>query len=432
MSRSYDKSRAMFAEAQQYIPGGVNSPVRAFKAVGTDPVFIQRGDGPYLWDVDDNRYVDYVGSWGPLILGHRHPAVIKALGDCLELGTSYGAPTELETQLARMVCEAVPTLEMVRMVNSGTEATMSALRLARGYTNRNKIIKFEGCYHGHADLLLIKAGSGALTLGVPNSPGVPANTASNTITAPFNNLAALEDIFAQHGDDIAAVIIEPVAGNMGVVPPQPGYLEGLREITKQHGALLIFDEVMTGFRVAYGGAQGVYNIEPDLSCFGKVIGGGLPVGAYGGKKAIMEQVSPAGPVYQAGTLSGNPLAMTAGIATLKELNKPNIYQELERKSAKIAQGFAEAAAGAGVAVSQNRVGAMFCTFFTPEKVVDFDTACTADTKLYAQFFRAMLDQGVYLAPSQFEASFMSTTHSDDDIEFTIAAAHKAFKAIAQK
>lgn len=419
----------MFAEAQQYIPGGVNSPVRAFKSVGTDPVFIQRGDGAYLWDVDGNRYIDYVASWGPLILGHRHPAVIEALHNYLDFGTSYGAPTELETQLAKMICEAVPSVEMVRMVNSGTEATMSALRLARGYTGRNKIIKFEGCYHGHADLLLIKAGSGALTFGVPNSPGVPASTASNTITAPFNNLAVLKEIFAQHGDDIAAVIIEPVAGNMGVVPPEPGYLEALREITREYGALLIFDEVMTGFRVAYGCAQSLYNIDPDLTCFGKVIGGGLPVGAYGGKRAIMEHVSPAGPVYQAGTLSGNPLAMTAGITTLKELAKPGVYQELERKSAKLAQGFAEAAAEAGIAVSQNRVGAMFCTFFTSEKVVDFDTACTSDTDQYAQFFRAMLDQGVYLAPSQFEAVFMSTAHSDEDIEYTIEAAKKAFKAI---
>lgn len=431
MSRNYDKSRAMFAEAQEYIPGGVNSPVRAFKSVGTDPVFIQRGDGPYLWDVDGNRYIDYVGSWGPLILGHRHPTVIEALHNYLDFGTSYGAPTELETTLARMVCESVPSVEMVRMVNSGTEATMSALRLARGYTKRNKIIKFEGCYHGHADLLLIKAGSGALTLGVPNSPGVPASTASNTITAPFNNLDVLKEIFAEQGDDIAAVIIEPVAGNMGVVPPQPGYLEGLRELTKEYGALLIFDEVMTGFRVAYGCAQSLYNIEPDLTCFGKIIGGGLPVGAYGGKKAIMEQVSPAGPVYQAGTLSGNPLAMTAGITTLKELTKPGVYQELERKSAKIAQGFADAAAEAGIPVSQNRVGAMFCTFFTPEKVVDFDTACTSNTEQYAQFFRAMLDEGVYLAPSQFEASFMSIVHSDEDIDFTIAAARKAFKAITR-
>lgn len=429
MSRSYNKSRAMFAEAQQYIPGGVNSPVRAFKSVGTDPVFIQRGDGAYLWDVDGNRYIDYVASWGPLILGHCHPAVIEALHNYLDFGTSYGAPTELETQLAKMICEAVPSVEMVRMVNSGTEATMSALRLARGYTGRNKIIKFEGCYHGHADLLLIKAGSGALTFGVPNSPGVPASTASNTITAPFNNLAVLKEIFAQHGDDIAAVIIEPVAGNMGVVPPEPGYLEALREITREYGALLIFDEVMTGFRVAYGCAQSLYNIDPDLTCFGKVIGGGLPVGAYGGKRAIMEHVSPAGPVYQAGTLSGNPLAMTAGITTLKELAKPGVYQELERKSAKLAQGFAEAAAEAGIAVSQNRVGAMFCTFFTSEKVVDFDTACTSDTDQYAQFFRAMLDQGVYLAPSQFEAVFMSTAHSDEDIEYTIEAAKKAFKAI---
>ncbi|WP_031513671.1 glutamate-1-semialdehyde 2,1-aminomutase [Desulfofalx alkaliphila] len=426
---TYEKSKKLYADAQQYIPGGVNSPVRAFKSVGGDPLFIERGDGAYMWDVDGNRYVDYVGSWGPLILGHRHPAVVDALQHCLGLGTSYGAPTELETQLARMVVDAVPSIEMVRMVNSGTEATMSALRLARGYTNRNKIVKFEGCYHGHADFLLIKAGSGALTLGVPTSPGVPASIAGNTITAPFNDLDTLKKIFEMEGEDIAAVILEPVPGNMGVILPKAGFLEGLRELTKEYGSLLIFDEVMSGFRVAYGGAQSIYKIDPDLTCLGKVIGGGLPVGAYGGKREIMEQISPAGPIYQAGTLSGNPLAMTAGIATLKELAKPGVYEELERKSEKLAQGLGEAAKEAGVPMSQNRVGSMLCTFFTSEEVVDFKTACSSDTEKFGRFFRAMLDEGVYLAPSQFEAAFMSVAHSDEDIDFTIEAARKAFKKL---
>ncbi|MEG6615471.1 glutamate-1-semialdehyde 2,1-aminomutase [Peptococcaceae bacterium 1198_IL3148] len=429
MSRSYEKSKTLFAEAQQYIPGGVNSPVRAFKSVGRDPLFIERGNGAYIWDADGNRYIDYVGSWGPLILGHRHPAVIDALMNYLNYGTSYGAPTELETELARMVCEAVSSVEMVRMVNSGTEATMSALRLARGYTKRDKIVKFEGCYHGHADFLLIKAGSGALTLGVPTSPGVPASIAANTITAPYNDLETLTEIFAQEGENIAAVIIEPVAGNMGTVPTKLGYLAGLRELTQKYGALLIFDEVMTGFRVAAGCAQSYYDIDPDLTCFGKIIGGGLPVGAYGGKKEIMQHVSPAGSIYQAGTLSGNPLAMTAGIATLKELAKPNTYQELERKSAKLAAGMAQAAAEAGVDVSQNRVASMICTFFTLEEVVDFKTALSSDTEKFAQFFRAMLDEGVYLAPSQFETTFMSVAHTDEDIEYTIEAARRAFKKI---
>ncbi|MBM7855568.1 glutamate-1-semialdehyde 2,1-aminomutase [Desulfohalotomaculum tongense] len=429
MSKSFNKSREMFAEARKYIPGGVNSPVRAFKSVGADPLFIARGQGAYIWDVDGNRYIDYVCSWGPLILGHRHPAVMEGLQNYLEKGTSYGAPTEQETELARMIVEAVPSVEMVRMVNSGTEATMSALRLARGYTGRNKIVKFEGCYHGHADFLLIKAGSGALTHGVPTSPGVPEGIASNTITAPYNDLETLKKVFELEGEDIAAVIIEPVAGNMGVVPPQPGYLEGLRQLTKEYGSLLIFDEVMTGFRVAYGCAQSLYNIEPDLTCFGKVIGGGLPVGAYGGKKEIMEHVSPVGPVYQAGTLSGNPLAMTAGIATLTELAKPGVYEELDRKAAKLADGLAEAAKEAGVAVTQNRVGSMVCTFFTDQEVVDFNTASSSDTEKFAAFFRAMLEEGVYLAPSQFEAAFMSAAHTDEDIDFTIEAARKAFKKI---
>lgn len=429
MSNNYDKSKKLFAEAQQYIPGGVNSPVRAFKSVGGEPVFIQRGKGAYMWDVDDNRYVDYVGSWGPLILGHNHPAVKEALTNYLEKGTSYGAPTELETQLAKMVVEAVPSMEMVRMVNSGTEATMSALRLARGYTKRNKIVKFEGCYHGHADFLLIKAGSGALTLGVPTSPGVPQSIAANTITAPFNDLDTMKKIFELEGEDIAAVILEPIPGNMGVILPQEGYLEGLREITRQYGSLLIFDEVMTGFRVAYGGAQELYNIDPDLTCLGKIIGGGLPVGAYGGKRMFMEHIAPAGPIYQAGTLSGNPLAMTAGITTLTELAKPGVYEDLDKKSEKLATGMAKAFMEAGMPASQNRVGSMICTFFTPEQVVDYKTACGSDTVKFGKFFRAMLDEGVYLAPSQFEAAFMSVAHADEDIEFTIEATKKALNKI---
>jgi len=431
MHKGYSKSIELFKEAQNYIPGGVNSPVRAFKSVGLNPVFIDRGQGSKLYDVDGNEYIDYVGSWGPLILGHRHPEVVAALQDYLEKGTSYGAPTELETVMAKLVIEAVPSLEMVRFVNSGTEATMSALRLARGYTKRNKIIKFEGCYHGHADSLLIKAGSGALTLGVPTSPGVPSNIASNTITAPFNDLATLRSIFELEGEDIAAIIIEPVAGNMGCVPPEPGYLEGLRALTKEYGALLIFDEVMTGFRVAFGGAQSLYNIDPDLTCLGKVIGGGLPVGAYGGKKQIMEHIAPAGPIYQAGTLSGNPLAMTAGITTLKVLSRPGAYEALEEKSARLVTGMSQAAEEAGLRVSTNRVGAMFTTFFTPDKVFDYDTATSSDTRKFALFFQKMLEQGVYLAPSQFEAAFMSLAHSDEDIAKTIEASRTAFKAVAQ-
>ncbi|MHB8172324.1 MAG: glutamate-1-semialdehyde 2,1-aminomutase [Thermincolia bacterium] len=428
MHKGYQKSMQLFEEAKQYIPGGVNSPVRAFKSVGLNPVFIERGNGSKIYDADGNEYIDYVGSWGPLILGHRHPKVNEALHNYLEKGTSYGAPTELETTLAKMVIEAVASVEMVRFVNSGTEATMSALRLARGYTKRNKIVKFEGCYHGHADSLLIKAGSGALTLGVPTSPGVPENIANNTITAQYNDLENLKEIFELEGNDIAAVIIEPIPGNMGVVLPKAGYLQGLRELTKKYGALLIFDEVMTGFRVAYRCAQALYDIDPDLTCFGKIIGGGLPVGAYGGKKHIMENIAPAGPIYQAGTLSGNPLAMTAGIETLKALKEPGTYETLEAKSAKLAEGMAQAALKAGVAVSSNRVGSMVCTFFTHQQVVDYKTACTSDTGKFAIFFQKMLEQGVYLAPSQFEAAFVSLAHTDDDIDKTIEASYHAFEA----
>lgn len=432
MHKGFTKSIALYEEAQKIIPGGVNSPVRAFKSVGLNPVFINKGEGPRIYDADGNEYIDYVGSWGPLILGHRHPRVIEALERCLnEVGTSFGAPTELETTLAAMIVEAVPSVEMVRLVNSGTEATMSALRLARGYTGRNKIVKFEGCYHGHADFLLIKAGSGALTLGVPTSPGIPAGSAANTITANYNDLENLKEIFRVEGEDIAAVIVEPVAGNMGVVPPAPGFLEGLRNLTARYGSLLIFDEVMTGFRVAYGGAQELYGITPDLTCLGKVIGGGLPVGAYGGKQEIMECVSPAGPVYQAGTLSGNPLAVTAGIATLEVLKQPGVYEELEQKSSALEQGLGQAAREAGVAVSSNRVGSMLCSFFTGVKVNDYAGACSSNTARFSAFFKSMLEQGVYLAPSQFEAAFVSLSHGEKEIERTVEAARGAFRAVLE-
>jgi len=426
-----DRSKTLFEEAKRYIPGGVNSPVRAFKSVEMDPPFIKRGLGSKIFDEDGNEYIDYVGSWGPLILGHLHPEVVSALSDCLERGTSFGAPTDLEVELAKRIVDAVPSVEMVRMVNSGTEATMSALRLARGYTKRDRIVKFEGSYHGHADFLLIKAGSGALTLGVPTSPGVPASTAENTITAPYNDLDTLRKIFSQEGENIAAVIVEPVAGNMGVVPPLPGFLEGLREITREYGSLLIFDEVMTGFRVAYGGAQALYGVDPDLTCFGKVIGGGLPVGAYGGKRRIMEMVAPSGPVYQAGTLSGNPLAVTAGLATLNVLSRPGVYEQLEQTSARLARGLEEAAREAGAPVSFNRVGSMLCVFFTSKQVIDYGTASTSDTAAFTRFFKSMLDAGIYLAPSQFEAAFVSLAHTTEDIDRTVEAAKSAFKAAFQ-
>lgn len=430
MHKGFDRSIALYNEALKYIPGGVNSPVRAFKSVGMNPVFIKYGDGSKIFDEDGNEYIDYVGSWGPLILGHRHPRVIEALERCLkEIGTSFGAPTELETILASMVIEAVASVEMLRLVNSGTEATMSALRLARGYTGRKKIVKFEGCYHGHADFLLIKAGSGALTLGVPTSPGVPEETASNTIVADFNNIEKLKEIFAACGEEIAAVIVEPVAGNMGVVPPAPGFLEGLRIITKQYDSILIFDEVMTGFRVAYGGAQKLYGVTPDLTCLGKVIGGGLPVGAYGGKREIMECVAPAGPVYQAGTLSGNPLAVTAGIATLKILKQPGIYDELDKKSAYLADGLQESATRTGVELSVNRVGSMFSAFFTSKKVTDYATACSSNTGHFSLYFKSMLESGIYIAPSQFEAAFISTAHSENDIEQTLMSAGNSLRAL---
>ncbi len=426
--KGYANSVALYKEAKTMIPGGVNSPVRAFGPVGLNPVFIKKGKGAMIYDVDGNKYIDYVGSWGPLIIGHRHPDVVEALNQCInETGTSFGAPTEMENTLAAMVIEAVPSVEMLRLVNSGTEATMSALRLARGYTGRNKIVKFEGCYHGHADFLLIKAGSGALTLGTPTSPGIPAESAANTIIANYNSIEGVEEIFETAGEDIAAVIVEPVAGNMGVIPPKPGFLEGLRDLTTRFGSLLIFDEVMTGFRVAYGGAQQLYGINPDLTCLGKVIGGGLPVGAYGGKREIMEHVAPAGPVYQAGTLSGNPLAVTAGLAVLKVLRQKGVYDELEKKSSTLELGLREAAKEAGEEVCMNRVGSMLCSFFTSEKVTDYATACSSDTTRFAAFFKSMLEYGIYIAPSQFEAAFVSLAHTENDIEYTIEAARNTFR-----
>lgn len=429
MIRHYNRSAALFAAAKKVIPGGVNSPVRAFQSVEATPLFIERGEGAWVYDADGNKYIDYVGSWGPLILGHRHPQVITALQRCLdETGTSFGAPTALENTLAGMIVDAVPSVEMVRLVNSGTEAVMSALRLARAYTRRSKIVKFVGCYHGHADYLLIKAGSGALTLGVPTSPGVTAGTAADTINAVYNDLAGLREIFKQEGENIAAVILEPVAGNMGVVPPAPDFLAGLRRLTQEYGSLLLFDEVITGFRVAYGGAQQLYSVTPDLTCLGKVIGGGLPVGAYGGRREIMELVSPAGPVYQAGTLSGNPLAVTAGITTLQMLRRPGVYARLEEKAAKLAGRLAEAAKEAGAEVCFNRVGSMLCTFFTGTPVYNYTDACAANTRRYAAFFKSMLEQGIYLAPSQFETMFISLAHGDQELDATAEAARHAFRA----
>ncbi|WNC16679.1 glutamate-1-semialdehyde 2,1-aminomutase [Brevibacillus brevis] len=424
-----EKSAKYFAEAQHYIPGGVNSPVRAFKSVGGNPVYIERGAGSRIYDVDGNSYIDYIGSWGPLILGHAHPRVLSAITEVAALGTSFGAPTERETQMAKLVCELVPSVEVVRMVNSGTEATMSALRLARGYTKRNKIMKFEGCYHGHADSLLIKAGSGVATLGLPDSPGVPEGTAANTITVPYNDLESVKLAFSTYGDDLAAVIVEPVGGNMGVVPPLPGFLEGLREITKQHGTLLIFDEVMTGFRVARGGAQELFGITPDLTTMGKVIGGGLPVGAYGGKREIMQQIAPAGPIYQAGTLSGNPLAMAAGLTTLEELSKPGVYERLEKLSARLAEGLADNASKLGIPHTLNRVGSMVCLFFTDTPVINYETAKTSDLERFSAYFSHLLEEGIMIPPSQFEGMFVSLAHSEEDIEKTIEASYQAMKKL---
>jgi glutamate-1-semialdehyde 2,1-aminomutase len=421
-----DVSEKLFARAIEAIPGGVNSPVRACRSVGTKPVFIQRGEGSRLFDADGNAYIDYVGSWGPMILGHTHPDVIEAIRGVLGRGTSFGAPTDLEIELAEAVIEAVPSVEMVRMVNSGTEATMSAIRLARGVTGRDLLIKFDGCYHGHADTLLVEAGSGVATLGIPGSPGVPEAFVQNTLSLPYNDVERLADVISEKGDSIAAVIVEPVAGNMGLVPPEPGFLETLRTLTQDRGIILIFDEVMTGFRVAYGGAQALYEVIPDLTCMGKVIGGGLPVGAYGGKKDIMKQVAPEGPVYQAGTLSGNPVAMVAGIATLKCLRQSRFYETLEARSGMLEAGLKEAAAKAQLPMVSNRVGSMMGLFFTEERVFDFAGAQKSDLETFAKYFRGMLKRGIYLAPSQYEALFVSSAHNEGDIQATILAAEEVF------
>jgi glutamate-1-semialdehyde 2,1-aminomutase len=423
------RSKALFEEAKRLLPGGVNSPVRAFRAVGGDPPVIERASGCRLFDVDGNAYIDYVGSWGPMIVGHAHPAVVKAIQEAAGLGVSYGAPTPWETELAGMVVEAIPSIEMVRFVNSGTEATMSAIRLARGVTGRDRIVKFEGCYHGHADSLLVKAGSGAMTFGVPDSLGVPADLARQTISLPYNDSNAVRAAFQSIGKEIACLIVEPVAGNMGVVPPKHGFLEALREITAAHGSLLIFDEVMTGFRLGRGGAQAMYRIRPDITCLGKIIGGGLPVGAYGGARWIMEQVAPLGRIYQAGTLSGNPLAMRAGIETLRLLEDPGLYERLEARGKQLEEGLRELAARSEIAVQCQRVGSMFTPFFTKNGVFDYQTARAADTDRYAGFFRAMLEGGINLAPSQFEAGFLSDAHSAADIETTLVAAKAAFAAL---
>lgn len=423
------KSKTLYKKAIELMPGGVNSPVRAFKAVGGSPIFIKRAKGSRIYDVDGNEYIDYVLSWGPMILGHSHPSVVKALKSAVENGTSYGAPTSLEVELAQMVIKAYPSIEKIRMVNSGTEATMSAIRAARGFTKRDRIIKFEGCYHGHADGLLVKAGSGATTFGIPDSPGVPKSYAKNTITLPFNDIKAFKDVMQREWKSIACVILEPVVGNIGCVLPRPGFLETLRRETKKYGIVLIFDEVMTGFRVSYGGAQEYYKVIPDMTCLGKVIGGGLPVGAYGGKKEIMSMVAPEGPVYQAGTLSGNPLAMTAGIETLKILSKKDTYERLEKTMQHLEEGLKDAAKKARVKTRFYRAGTMFCTYFTDKDVVDYKTAKTSDTGKFARFFMGMLSRGINLAPSQFEAGFISIAHTKSDIDKTINAAYRTLTAI---
>ncbi|WP_040286341.1 glutamate-1-semialdehyde 2,1-aminomutase [Sporosarcina koreensis] len=426
--RDYTKSKQAFKEAVDLMPGGVNSPVRAFKSVNMDPIFMESGKGAIIKDIDGNEYIDYVLSWGPLILGHAEEGVVKALQDAAVKGSSFGAPTLLENELAELVIERVPSIEMVRMVSSGTEATMSVLRLARGYTKRNLILKFEGCYHGHGDSLLIKAGSGVATLGLPDSPGVPEGVAKNTITVPYNDLESLKLAFKEYGDDLAAVIVEPVAGNMGVVPPKDGFLTELRKMTEENGTLLIFDEVMTGFRVGYNCAQGHFGVTPDLTCLGKVIGGGLPVGAYGGKREIIEHIAPAGTVYQAGTLSGNPLAMTAGIETLKRLT-PASYDHFMKLGDQLEKGFREAAEANNIPHTVNRAGSMIGFFFTNEDVVDYETAKTSDLKLFAEYYRMMADEGIFLPPSQFEGMFLSAAHTEEHIAETVKAFHTVFSKL---
>ena len=426
---NFTNSQSLFEQALKIIPGGVNSPVRACKSVGADPLFIERGEGCLIYDADGNRFIDYIGSWGPLILGHRHPAVVDAITAVLERGTSFGAPTDLEIQLAEMVIDAVASVDVVRMVNSGTEATMSAIRLARGVTGRDLVIKFDGCYHGHADALLVAAGSGVATLGIPGSPGVPEAVAQLTLSLPFNDIEAFKKVMADKGDKVACVIVEPVAGNTGLVAPEDGFLKTLRDLTETHGAVLIFDEVMTGFRVAYGGAQSLYDIQPDLTCFGKVIGGGLPVAAYGGKKEIMSQIAPQGSIYQAGTLSGNPIAMAAGIATLKQLQKPGVYEALNERSKRLITGLGHAAKKAGVAARVGHVGSMMGMFFTDRNVANFEDAKNCDLDLFSNFYQGMRQHGIYIAPSQFEVLFLSTAHSDEHIDATIDAAQQVLEKI---
>ncbi len=425
------KSHLLFEAAQKHIPGGVNSPVRAFKGVGGDPVFFKEAKGAYLTDVDDRQYIDYVGSWGPAILGHAHPEVIEVVQKQAEKGLSFGAPTEIETTMADLVCDLIPSMDMVRMVSSGTEATMTAIRLARGYTGRDKIVKFEGCYHGHSDSLLVKAGSGALTLGVPSSPGVPAALAEETITLTHNDSEEVRKVFAEIGDQIACIIVEPVAGNMNCIPPEAGFLETLREVCDEHGSVLIFDEVMCGFRVGLQGAQGVYNVQPDLTTYGKVIGGGMPVGAFGGKREVMEHIAPLGPVYQAGTLSGNPLAMAAGLKTLQLISEPEFFDSLTTKADKLMNGLQAAADENNIPFTTNQVGGMFGFFFTEEKNVSrFAQVCQGDMDRFRKFYHGMLNEGVYLAPSAFEAGFISSQHTDEDIERTIEAARKVMACLA--
>jgi len=421
------ESEKLFHKACEIMPGGVNSPVRAFKSVGGNPLFVKKANGSKIWDVDGNEYIDYVGSWGPLIFGHAHPQIVEALKRQVELGTSYGASTELEIELAERVVTLVPSLEVVRMVNSGTEAVMSAIRLARGVTGRDKIVKFEGCYHGHVDSMLVKAGSGLASLSIPECPGILDALAKNTLTLPFNDAKGVKDLFAAEGDNIACVIVEPVGGNMGVVPPKKGFLETLREVTNQVGAVLIFDEVITGFRVALGGVQSVCGVKPDLTCLGKVIGGGLPVGAYGGSRQLMDNIAPVGPIYQAGTLSGNPLAMTAGIEMIKLLSGQSVYDELERKSKKLCAGYKSNVKNLGITAQFTRVGSMFSMFFTDQDIIDFESVKSSDTNFFQSYFTALLEEGVYTAPSQFEAGFMSAVHTDEEIEKTIEANYKALR-----